>query len=109
AEGGNPLDLRAKQALALLATGLARGHVDLLGCDLDLRLWLGLEVVVPGRVLGSSALGGEHGVAAVVALVDERVDSSLDRPRAGVVQEEHRQALERSADAPLVGAELLDD
>ena len=63
------LRLGAVQPVALLAGRLDGGDVDRVGPDLDGRVRVGLEVVVPVGIRRRSRLGSEHDVAVAVAPV----------------------------------------
>src|SRR4051812_12845920 len=70
---------------------------------------MGEQVEVPVRIGGSTALGREHGVAAVHLLVHHRVHARLAALGADRVQQQQRRASELTADLPTVGAKLNDD
>src|SRR5262249_13150025 len=61
------LDAERPEALALLRARDAGVHSPVLGADLDGRVWVGLDVVEPGWMLGEAPLGGDdHHVLAVL-------------------------------------------
>jgi hypothetical protein len=89
---------------------LRRHHGERLGAHLDVNAGVGLEVVVPGGVGGGSSVGGDDEEAAVpLGEAAQRGDVLDPRFGADVVDEDQRGALPWSADASVVGPELLDD
>src|SRR4051794_24930769 len=102
--------LRSPDPLALVLVRHPRPHVSLLRAELDLRVGIRNDVVVPVGVRRRTALRGEHGDRAVAeVLVHQRVDAFGAGLRPLVVQKDHRRPLEHAADLPAVRAELLDD
>ena len=100
------LCLGVEETVALLALSLLRNHVDGLIADLNPRLRVRLEVVVPGRVLRRTGLGREDHVAAVIGHVHQRRHALFARPGSGVVNQDHRRALEHAAYPPVVLPEI---
>lgn len=79
--------------LGLLRTGDLTGrHVLLQGAVLELHQGVGLEVVVPDRVLGRPALRGDQGVAAVVLDPHQRRLAELPALRAPGRQQDDGQS-----------------
>ena len=61
-----------KQLVALGERQLARGHVERVGADLDVRLRVGPQVVHPGRVDGGAGEGSDDDQLAVDAEIGQR-------------------------------------
>ena len=66
------LDRQLPEALALLRLGDAGVDLQVVAADLHGRVWIGLEVVEPGRVLGVAALGGDDDEVVAVPYVEQR-------------------------------------
>src|ERR1700761_8556557 len=107
-EPGLQFLLPGPDRLPLLRVGHPGGPRDGLGADLEGGLGVGLQVVVPGRVVRGTGLGGEDRVAAVHRLVGQRGDPLLAGPGPGVVQQDQVVSGKR-LDLAAVGAELVDD
>jgi hypothetical protein len=98
-------------AVAFGAGQFADGHLVGLGSAFDAAVTGGGQVVVPVRVGGCSALGGEHIDAVrlgVVGEVHRRGDVLPPACAAAVMHQDHGSALEDPADPALVGSELRD-
>jgi hypothetical protein len=67
------------------------------------------QVVVPAGIGRCTALGREHGVAAVHLLVHHRVHPRLAALGADRVQQQQWRASELTTDLPTVGTKLCDD
>ena len=96
-----------KMRLALLRR-LLGDDIERLAPDLDPRVRLRLEIAVPAGMARRSAVRGKDHVAPLVAHVSDGGDPAEARPGAGVVDQQQRRSLEHAADAPFVGAELVD-
>src|SRR4029453_6099582 len=90
-EGGGLLPERR----AFRAAGGAGEHLLLLGADLDLDLGVGEDVLVPARMLGRAALGGDDEVAVAGLAVEQREQEFLPglAPRRREQQRRHRERL----------------
>src|SRR4051812_46745035 len=88
---------------------LLRLDRDLVRAHLDLDPRGGLDVVVPVGVLRRPRGGRDDHHPVAVGKVDQRRHAFGTRPRPDVVQEQHRGALERTADLAPVRPELGDD
>src|SRR3981081_313827 len=98
-------------AVAFGAGQFADGHLVCVGSAFDTAVTGGGQVVVPVRVGGCSALGCEDVDDVRVGVVREvlrRVDVLPHALAAAVVPQDHRSALEDSANLALVGSELRD-
>src|SRR6187431_787281 len=102
--------LLLEDAVALVALRHAGAHRKAIGADLDFGVRVRHKVVIPIRVLRIAALRGKHGDGVVVELlVGERVHTLDASLCSAVVKQQESPALEGAADAPSVGAELVDD
>src|SRR5215831_3546704 len=81
-------------------------HVDDLVADLDLRVRVGEQVVVPAGAAVRSSLGCEDQIAAIIGHVHHRVDAACPGARSSGVQQEQWGADESAADTSTVGAEF---
>src|SRR6516225_124241 len=104
----SPLLLSAPDHVAFGRLGHARPDAERLGADLDGRVRMGEQVVIPGRVLRRPRLRREDRQALPYPLERERADSLGAGARPGMVQEEDVRAGDRTAHRAAVGPELLD-
>ena len=108
-QGRHGLRALAEQPVPLGADGQVGPGRELLGPDLDGDVRVRDQVVVPARMGGRPAVGGDHHVAAAVGGVRQRMGVGPLRPGAGAGQQQQVDAGEVAADAPGVSAELRDD
>src|SRR5215472_9649881 len=103
-----PLFLSAPDHVAFGRLGQARPDAAGLGADLDGRVRVGEQVVIPGRVLRRPRLRREDREALPYPLERERADSLGAGARPGMVQKEDVRAGEPTAHRAAVGPELRD-
>src|SRR5579884_1126972 len=95
--------------VAFLACYGSGGGMKFLVADLDGDFGVGEQVVVPGRVGGRAAFGGEDEQAVAVAHVHHRVGARLAALRAGGREEQQGSAFPYAADLPSVGPKLFNN
>src|SRR5262249_23511661 len=101
--------LAREELVARCTARLVGAHRHGLRADLDGHVGVRDEVVVPVGVGGRAGLRREDHELLSIAEVGERVDALLPGLATGRVEQEYLLTLERSAELPGVGAELLDD